>query len=83
MKDLSRLGRSLEQTIIVDNSIHAFALQISNGIPIPSFFGQSWDTELYQLVSNFEIRLNVLILLLGFLPLFLLLGQHTRKLTVC
>ena len=51
MKDLSLLGRPLSQTIIVDNSIQAFALQISNGIPISSYFGQPWDRELYMLVS--------------------------------
>lgn len=28
VKDMERLGRSLDKTIIVDNSIHAFALQI-------------------------------------------------------
>ena len=52
VKDLTRLGRPLNQTIIVDNSIHAFAFQISNGVPIPSFFGQPWDNELQLLVRS-------------------------------
>lgn len=51
LKDLSRLGRPLNQTILVDNSIKAFALQMSNGVPIASFFGQQWDCELQFLVS--------------------------------
>jgi CTD small phosphatase-like protein 2 len=39
IKDLGNLGRSLRSTIIVDNSICSFALNLSNGVPIPSFFG--------------------------------------------
>lgn len=39
VKDLGSLGRPLETTILVDNSIHAFACHVTNGVPIPSFFG--------------------------------------------
>jgi TFIIF-interacting CTD phosphatase-like protein len=46
VKDLNSLGRPLPTTIIVDNSIHAFACNITNGVPIPSYFGQPWDNEL-------------------------------------
>lgn len=52
IKDLTSLGRPIESTIIVDNSIHAFACHILNGVPIPSFFGQPWDFELKLLVSK-------------------------------
>ena len=53
VKDLSALGRPIEKIIIVDNSIHAFAFHISNGVPIPSFYGQPWDNELKLLVNKF------------------------------
>lgn len=39
VKDLGILGRPLEKMLIVDNSIHAFACHITNGVPIPSFYG--------------------------------------------
>lgn len=54
VKDLNILGRDLSQTIIVDNSIHAFGYHLNNGIPIPSFYGQNWDTELEILVRFIE-----------------------------
>ena len=52
VKDLGSLGRPLERTIIVDNSIHVFFYHLSNGIPICSFVGQPWDQELNILVSQ-------------------------------
>lgn len=63
MKDLSRLGRDLSKTIIVDNSIHAFAYNLTNGIPIPSFYGQLQDQELQMLVSKLPMTLNEFLIL--------------------
>ena len=51
VKDLSRLGRPLERTIIVDNSVHAFGYNLDSGIPIASYYGQKPDSELHMLVS--------------------------------
>jgi carboxy-terminal domain RNA polymerase II polypeptide A small phosphatase len=46
VKDLSRLGRKLEHTVIVDNSPASFLLQPEHGIPIKSWFSDTGDREL-------------------------------------
>jgi len=38
VKDLSRLGRPLKDTIIVDNSPVAYLFQPENAMPIPSWY---------------------------------------------
>jgi len=50
VKDLSRLGRKLDQTIIIDNSPLTFAFQPLNGIPCDNWFDDQMDQELLQLL---------------------------------
>lgn len=49
IKDLSRLGRDLSRTIIVDNIAENFQLQPENGIFIKSWFTDPSDTALFEL----------------------------------
>ena len=51
VKDLTRIGRSLDSTIIVDNLPQSFKLQKENGIHIKSFWAQDPnDKALYYLI---------------------------------
>ena len=52
VKDLSRLGRNLEQTVIVDNSPASFLLHPEQGIPIKSWFSDEKDRELGGLMES-------------------------------
>lgn len=48
-KDLSRIGRSLSRTLIVDNNAENFQLQPDNGIYIKSWYDDPKDTALKRL----------------------------------
>lgn len=50
VKDLSLLGRRLEDTLIIDNSPFSYMFQPDNAIPITSWFNDKTDRELYDLV---------------------------------
>ena len=51
VKDLTRVGRSLDRTIIVDDMPQNFRLQKQNGITIKPFLGDDFnDTALYDLL---------------------------------
>ena len=59
IKDLSRIGRSLNKTIIVDNLSENFQLQYENGIMIKSWFDDPNDTALFELAPILTGILNV------------------------
>lgn len=54
VKDLSRLGRDLARTIIVDNSPSSYALQPGNAVPITGFLGDQTDRGLLEIWSILE-----------------------------
>lgn len=49
IKDLSRIGRNLSKTLIVDNIAENFEKQQENGIHIKSWFNELEDTALFDL----------------------------------
>jgi len=50
VKDLSLLGRRIEDTLIIDNSPFSYMFQPDNAIPITSWFNDKTDRELYDLI---------------------------------
>ncbi|TRZ01849.1 hypothetical protein DNTS_007154 [Danionella cerebrum] len=54
VKDLSRLGRELNQVIIVDNSPASYIFHPENAVPVQSWFDDMTDTELLDLLPLFE-----------------------------
>ncbi|TFY65235.1 hypothetical protein EVJ58_g2114 [Rhodofomes roseus] len=49
VKDLSQLGRPIEDTIIIDNSPASYIFHPNNAVPISSWFNDPHDTELTDL----------------------------------
>lgn len=50
IKDLSRVGRPLERTIIIDNLKENFMWQKDNGIQIKTWYSDQQDDELQKLI---------------------------------
>ena len=59
MKDMARLGRSLSDVIIIDNSPLSFAFQPENGLPILSWYDDPNDTKLYELIPVLRLLSGV------------------------
>jgi RNA polymerase II subunit A small phosphatase-like protein len=59
VKDLSLLGRRLEDSVIVDNSPFSYMFQPDNAIPIISWFNDRSDTQLYELMPFLDSLLQV------------------------
>ena len=54
-KDMRRLGRRIEDVMLVDNSPLALGLTPNNGIPVSSWFGEDYnDVELLELLDVLE-----------------------------
>ncbi|KZT66354.1 NIF-domain-containing protein [Daedalea quercina L-15889] len=49
VKDLSQLGRPIQDTIIIDNSPASYIFHPNNAVPISSWFNDPHDTELTDL----------------------------------
>lgn len=54
VKDLTKLGRDIKSTIIVDNSPTSYMLQPKNAVPIRSWFDDPADRELDLLRTQLE-----------------------------
>jgi Dullard-like phosphatase family protein len=54
LKDISKLGRDLKKTLIIDNIKENFSLQPKNGLQIKSFTGDESDCELFALVKDLK-----------------------------
>ena len=51
MKDLRIISnRSLNDMVIVDNSVYSFSFQINNGIPIIPYYEDKEDEEMLHLI---------------------------------
>jgi CTD small phosphatase-like protein 2 len=63
VKDLSKLGRPLEKTIIVDNVAENFSEQPDNGIFIKSWFDDTSDTALSELAPLLQCNYQFCLIL--------------------
>ncbi|KAM6976712.1 carboxy-terminal domain RNA polymerase II polypeptide A small phosphatase 2 [Aplochiton taeniatus] len=54
VKDLSRLGRELHKTLILDNSPASYIFHPENAVPVVSWFDDVDDAELLNLLPVFE-----------------------------
>jgi RNA polymerase II subunit A small phosphatase-like protein len=54
VKNLSKLGRSLKNVIIIDNTPSSYSLHPCNGIPVNTWISSKNDTQLKELIPILE-----------------------------
>lgn len=54
VKDLNKLGRDLQKIVIVDNSPASYIFHPDNAVPVKSWFDDTSDSELLDLIPLFE-----------------------------
>lgn len=61
LQDLSKLGRDLTRTLIIDNVADNFKLQQDHGLNIKNFEGDENDVELLELAEDLKniVRMEV------------------------
>ena len=79
VKDLSRIGRPLHKTIIVDNVAENFSLQPDNGIFIKSWFEDPSDTALHELAPLLKRKYTLLLAINNVVMLFLEIVEKKVK----
>jgi RNA polymerase II subunit A small phosphatase-like protein len=55
VKDMSKLGRPMKDSIIIDNSPTSYLLQPENGMPILSWYDDKKDDKLYELIPVLQM----------------------------
>lgn len=55
VKDMSRIGRKLSDSIIIDNSPQSYMFQPENGMPILSWYDDRNDTKLFELIPVLKL----------------------------
>jgi carboxy-terminal domain RNA polymerase II polypeptide A small phosphatase len=59
VKDMARVGRRMEDIIIIDNSPNSYQFQPENGIPILSWYDDPTDIELMRFVPALRLLAQV------------------------
>jgi len=59
VKDLARLGRNVDDCLIIDNSPASYYFHPEYAIPVSSWFDDASDTELLDLIPFFDVMLQL------------------------
>ena len=59
VKDMQRVGRRMEDIIIIDNSPNSYQFQPENGLPILSWYDDPEDDELMRFVPGLKLLAQV------------------------